>query len=258
MSVRREITMTRRRLTEARTVIDRLLAHADGTGKPGHDVLEELMRRGAHVVADGYPSQSMADSDIHGGFAQTGSTSTEKAALRWASESAEDAEAHGREVRPDDPNRHLERDVAGDALRELVSDIDRLAWHAANADNIRKLLVSIETRRYGRESGVVNCPLCGELVTNTGDDRIRSGYCRSCYDAWRRAGSPQDPVERHQFEREWLGKLAERKSVVPSSDPCEHGHLCCSRSLTAAMHDHFRSPAECVDCAAVRGAAKAG
>lgn len=249
MSVRREITLTRRRLLDTRAVIDALLAHADGTGKPGWDVLEEIMRRAEFVVADGYPTQSMADSDIHGGFAQTGDTSTERAALRLASESDEEALAHFRQVQAD-VWRERERDVAGDALVELRSDVEHMAQLADNVDNCRKLVLSIQGRKRGRESTVDNCPLCGGLVTNVGEDRIKAGYCPACYTAWRRAGSPRDSVERHQFERARLEALKLEQREPDRHVACEH--ICCPVDMRKSpSHEHFHPPASCPSCAEV-------
>ena len=247
MSVRREITTTRRRLVEARAVIDRLLARAEGSD---HDVLEEIMRRGQYLVADGYPTQSMADSDIHGGFAQVGNTSTERAALRLASESEEDALAHLRAVQAD-LWRERERDPAADALRELVTDVSLIAQYAENVDNCRKLVLSIQGRRYGREATVDNCGLCGGLVTNVAEDRIKAGYCVACYTAWRRAGAPRDPVARSQFERTRLEAL----KVEPPDPHATCAHVCCPVELTGhTTADHFYEPETCPNCDEVRKA----
>lgn len=249
MSVKREAVAARRKVVLIRAVADALLAKAPGSE---HDMIEELIRRGQYVVADGYPTQSMADSDIHGGFAQTGSTSTERAALRLAAESDEDAETHDRDTRPDDW-RERERDVAGDALRELVSDIERAAFHMGDADQARKFLLSIQGRRHGRESTVVNCPLCGGLVTNVGNDRIRSGYCLGCYSAWRDAGSPRDPVERSQFERDRLARLKVEQQQPDPHVACPH--ICCPVDVRRSpSHDHRFSPEECTSCELVRKA----
>lgn len=266
MSVRREITTARRRLLDARRAIETLLAHAPGSGKPGWDMLEELLRRGAEVAAgDGYPTQSMSDGDVHGGFGQRvgSSTLTERAALRLASEDDETAERHGRDVQPDRWEDH-ERDLAADLLRELVSDVARLALHADNIDNCRKVLLSIEGkgRRSDAAQPIGNCPLCAQMVTGIGEDRIKAGYCPACYSAWRRAGAPRDPVERGQFERARLAQLKREAEAADVSPPpravgfaCEQGHLCCSVS---AEHAHWHEPPTCPECSKARAAAKAG
>lgn len=251
MSVKRETALARRRLVEAKAAIDRLLAHAEGTGKPGHDVLEEIMRRGAFVISDGYPTQSMADSDIHGGFAQTGSTSTERAALRLAAESDEDAAAGGRSVRPD-TWAETERDLAGDVIRGLVTSIAEVGGILENVDRCRKVIFSIEGRHHGRESTVVNCPLCTGLVTNVGEDRIKAGYCPACYTAWRRAGAPRDPVERSQFERARLEQVKVERQAPDPHVACSHA--CCPVDRRAVSHEHFHVPEDCPSCAEVRKA----
>lgn len=271
MTVKREVTTARRRLEfmlrccvrllarpglpdkDLREAIEKLLERV-GPAEQRPDVLAELVRRGEYVPADGYPSQSMADSDIHGGFAQTGSTSTERAALRWASESAEDAAAAGRRVEPDDPERDVERDVAADALRELVVNIDGAAMFIGDADRSRKFLLSIQGRQHDPEDAQAptRCALCPAIVTNVGDDRLRSLYCPACYKAWQRAGAPQDTVERRRFERERLAKLQDRGGALAR---VECPHICCPVDMRRSPgHDHFHTPDTCPSCAEVRKA----
>lgn len=265
MTIKRETIAARRRLEFALRCVVRLLARPGvpdkdlnqainhmlervGPGEDRPDVLAELVRRGEYVPADGYPAQSMADSDIHGGFAQTGSTSTERAALRWASESEEDARRNRRPVEADDPDRVVGRDVAAEKLRELVTSIDGAATALAHADRDRKFLLSIQWRQHDPEEAdaPTRCSLCPAVVTNLGDDRLRSLYCPACYKAWQRAGAPQDPVERRRFETERLAKLQTRDGLR------EHvacPHPCCSADRRSVAHEHFHTPETCPSCA---------
>lgn len=269
MSVKREIKHARRRLEfvlrctvrllakpgtpdkDLNQAINALLARV-GPAEDRPDVLAELVRRGEFVPADGYPSRSMADSDIHGGFAQTGSTSTERAALRWASEAEEEAVANRRPVEADDPNRVVDRDVAAEKLRDLVANIDSAATLLSHADRDRKFLVSIQWRQHDPEDADKpdSCGLCSTVVTKVGADRIKSGYCPACYEAWRRAGAPQDTVERRRFETERMAMLQARERRPVTCD-----HICCPVDMrNSASHTHFKSPTECASCAEVRAA----
>lgn len=253
MSVSRETTAARRRLEfmlracvrflarpgttdkEIRAAIEHLLARVGPTETGTPDVLAELVRRGEHVPHDGYPPQSMADSDIHGGFAQA--TPTEKRALRLATNDDE---------QPDDW-RETTRDTAADALRELVTNISAAASFLGDADTNRRFLLSIQWRQKDEEP-VDTCSLDGTVVTKLGADRIKGGYCPACYEAWRRAGAPRDPVERSQFERERLAKLQVRARAE-----CEH--VCCPVDERRSVdHKHFHEPDTCPSCAEVRSA----
>lgn len=199
------------------------------------DVLENLIRRGEHVVADGL--QSAGGEGVSG---SPQSTATERAALRLASPSEEEAAERGQEVKPD-TWQEREPDPAADALNELLSNIAHAALLMGDADGCRKYVLSIESRERGRQSTVDSCQLCGAVVTNVGEDRLRSGYCCGCYSAWKRIGGPQDPIERRRFERERLDWLVEKGRT------CEH--LCCP---ITAPHDHWKAPSECPDCAQKR------
>lgn len=271
MTVKRETAVARRRLEfilratvrllakpgtldrETNQAIERLLERV-GPADGEMDLLAELLRRGEYVVADGYPPQSMADSDIHGGFAQVPGmdTPTEKRALRLASEADEDALNAGRAVKPDDFDQE-ERDVAADKLRELVSSIDGAATLLAHADRDRKFLLSIQWRQHNPEDADApdKCSLCESVVTKIGSDRIKSGYCPACYEAWRRAGAPQDPVERRRFEQERLAKLRARED---GAGHVECPHACCPADRRAIEHSHFHAPDDCPACAAQREA----
>lgn len=244
---------------DMRGAIEHLLARVgpgvDSDDKPLPDMLAELVRRGEYVAHDGYPSQSMADSDIHGGFA--GASPVEGRSLRLAAPSDEEARRKREPVRPDDW-AETERDVAADALRELVTNIDAAATFMGDADTTRRFLLSIQGRQRNPEAADEpdKCGLCEAVVTKVGNDRIRSGYCLACYTAWRDAGSPRDPVERSQFERDRLAKKNARLHVDPTAPAvCAYAHVCCSDDVRrSAEHRHWRSSAECADCAEVRAA----
>lgn len=70
------------------------------------------------------------------------------------------------------------------ALREIQTELTTLAARAHHG---------IERQR----TNMVDCEACGRCVAQTVTDRIKAGYCRACYEAWKRAGRPDRPT----FER---------------------------------------------------------
>lgn len=184
MSVPRELTLARSRLRTIKRHIDTLLSKVDPDDKSSIDVLEDLLRRGEHVIADGYPPRSMGDGTPGG----SDSTPTEARALRLAAPADTDE--------PDAWEEH-ERDLVSDALREFVLNIDLASHHMDDNDKIRRLILSVEGRMKKRQADLGDCECCGRTVLKTIDDPMKAGYCTECFDAWETAGRP----DRIEFKR---------------------------------------------------------
>lgn len=81
--------------------------------------------------------------------------------------------------------------VPGERVGELVEHLLRQsrAMHD-NARRIASLKRLIENRgdeRYGRQSSLQgDCLACDKPVTGVAEDRIKAGYCPTCYRAWLR------------------------------------------------------------------------
>lgn len=187
MSVSRELTTARQRLKTIRTLANELLRASERD--PSIDVLEDLMRRGEHVVADGYPTGSLGGG-VSGGGAES-STSTERAALRLASPAVDE----GEDGKPDEWEE--QRDLVSDALRELVLNIDLAFGNMRDSDDIRRLILSVHERVAQRQADLGDCEGCGRTVLKSADDPMVSGYCPECFAAWEAAGRP----ERVEFNR---------------------------------------------------------
>lgn len=196
VSVKRQLERTRRQLLSVKRDAETLLA-------PG--VLEEIFYRGSYVVADGFPTGT-------GGVGRgTTQTATERAALRLASPSEEEAAERGLEVRPDTWEER-EPDPVADALRELTTNADAAQTYMHDARQCRDFVISVEARIRGKQSSANTCSLCDVVVTGVGEDRLRSLYCPACFSAWRRAGYPHEHAERRKFEGERQKFLAKKQA----------------------------------------------
>lgn len=156
--------------------------------------LERLERRGWYVpLADGYP----AGGDGAGGSSEV-SRPTEQASIRRIDEP------------PADPVAETLLNVFG-ALSEaagVLGRVDRWLDHLA-VDGERAVV------RAAVKEG--DCSCCERTVTGTPNDRMRSGFCHACHQAWRRwqeehpdpSGDPG--ARRIEFVRERRAMLAERE-----------------------------------------------
>lgn len=70
------------------------------------------------------------------------------------------------------------------ALREIQTELTAVAARAHDG---------LERQR----TNMADCEACGRCVAQTTTDRIKAGYCRACYEAWKRADRPDRPT----FER---------------------------------------------------------
>lgn len=66
----------------------------------------------------------------------------------------------------------------------------------------------------GRRTLVGSCEGCGTTVTGAPDDRLRSGYCPPCYQAWLRYLKGNEQPDRADFERKRKLHVATQKGQV--------------------------------------------
>ena len=90
-----------------------------------------------------------------------------------------------------------------DSVKELAVMLSNIAELAQRIDE--RVAFITDTKSSIKELVVVYCEACQREVAGTVSDRIRSGYCQACYQAWRREGMPS----RYQFELQRREELAE-------------------------------------------------
>lgn len=110
------------------------------------------------------------------------------------------------------------RDAEVDRIHTLVV---RLYGESTNVmaavgrlEGLKRLIDNRGDARYGRQSSVTDCLCCEATVTGVGEDRIVSGYCPPCKQAWmryreREQGANRDP-DHEMFRRFRRGELAQR------------------------------------------------
>ena len=81
------------------------------------------------------------------------------------------------------------------AYRELDAAMDRLLAALGLVD------VLLRNPLAGRSSSLSECRACGRTVTGVGNDRLRTGYCMECTQAFRYRAE-KGTVDRAGFERE--------------------------------------------------------
>ena len=87
-------------------------------------------------------------------------------------------------------------DPVGSAVKEIEAALFRMR---RETDILRQQLAFVmNPRERHRESIIPQCEACHRDIAATQSDRVRSGYCQSCYGKWVRAGKPY----RAQFEAE--------------------------------------------------------
>ena len=141
-------------------------------------VLGELERRGRETAApDGFPSGGDGT-----GRASSTTSGTERAALQ----------RFGR-VRPD--ATYL-------AFLSMRNNLDKVWEQLIRIEDAWISVQVSDAQKRERQTSLAICEACGrDDVTNVGEDRIRSGYCPACYQAWNRAGR-QDRVVFEQSRRD--------------------------------------------------------
>jgi hypothetical protein len=79
-----------------------------------------------------------------------------------------------------------ERDGVGQSCAIVLRTIDELLTGAMAIKRNRDIVFNVRNARTKPAERSDRCECCGDLVTNQGDDRIRSGFCYACYTAWHR------------------------------------------------------------------------
>jgi hypothetical protein len=123
----------------------------------------------AQVMADGLPSQSMGEPGAGSGD-------------------------HG------DPTLAavVQREGMGRLLNELRSELERGRSAIVHAGRIAAGIASATVAPAESDApGQGHCQRCARWVSGSASDRVRSGYCPACYQAWRRSGM----VDRSEFNR---------------------------------------------------------
>lgn len=76
-------------------------------------------------------------------------------------------------------------DGIGVLLEKLVGESNQMVGCARRIAGLKRLIENRGDERYGRQSSLQgDCLACDKPVTGTKEDRIRSGYCPTCYRAW--------------------------------------------------------------------------
>ena len=93
-------------------------------------------------------------------------------------------------------------DPVYEAVRTIATSLADMASLASRIDDqVRFILDANETHK---RSETALCEACYRVVLCTPQDRLKSGYCATHYQAWLRAGKPY----RAQFEHELREKLS--------------------------------------------------
>jgi hypothetical protein len=144
--------------------------------------LAHLVRAAAETSeVDGYPPSSAGDGSGRRGPAD--SSSTERAALSALSE--------------------LPRaDPLMETLISIFASLEAMGDHARLIEKRVPVVVFANSRLKGRVSTISQCQACHRDVACTVADRLRAGYCSSCYMAWTRQGRPDRVRFEHLRNRE--------------------------------------------------------
>lgn len=81
--------------------------------------------------------------------------------------------------------------VPGERVGELVAHVMDQAGlmhdHARRIASLKRLIENRGDARYGRQCSLQgDCLACDRPVSGVGEDRIKAGYCPTCYRAWLR------------------------------------------------------------------------
>jgi len=154
----------RRRRREAQRNLRRAVESAYST--LGHIIAADLVGRAFDVadavMRDGMPTSSMGEPGSSGG-------------------------GHG------DPTAAavLQREPLGSLLAECDGEGGRLDSASTYLFRMLGAIVAQGTPPAEADAaGAGHCQRCSRWVAGTSSDRIRSGWCPACYQAWRRAGCP--------------------------------------------------------------------
>jgi hypothetical protein len=116
---------------------------------------------------------------------------------------------------------NTEIDAVAQAIDRMCEIIEEIAKLAREADRKRQNVIFAADGRRGRESslqGECIVPSCGKSVSGVGSDRIKRGYCPTCYMRWTRwlltNERSNDPAsDRRRFELWVAERYADENSV---------------------------------------------
>jgi hypothetical protein len=152
--------------------------------------IDRLLNRARHAATDAYAGGANAGSN-------TVSNPTEAAVIRNAGGRITHDD-HGREIfTPDtwdegsDPTR--------DAIAEFFAELAEAHGLIRRLARRQQYLSTDHERAIPRASTPAgNCQCCDTLCTGAVDDKLISGYCKKCRNAWEHAGYP----DRVEFQRD--------------------------------------------------------
>jgi len=78
------------------------------------------------------------------------------------------------------------QDPIFDAVKDLAHILSNIADLSQKADDRIRFITDTTSRI--KDVQVINCEACLREVAGTKSDRLRSGYCQACYQAWYRSG----------------------------------------------------------------------
>lgn len=142
-------------------------------------VLADLIRRAREPARDAYTDNTgVGGNDI--------SRPTEAVAIRDAGGDGDDHDTW------QEPADHVRQ-----AIQEIFGLLDLAHQAIQPMQRRRRYVYAIASTAAGRQSSLQgDCRACGRDVAGTPTDRLKSGYCPACHQAWMRASYP----DRHQFE----------------------------------------------------------
>lgn len=104
-----------------------------------------------------------------------------------------------------------------DEIASLVRTIDRLEFESRLVAPLTAASADLAARQQEpRHWGAGTCCVCDRFVPGVADDRLRSGFCRKCFDAWRYA-LRTNPVTAPPLDRQqWIRLMRESlRSPLP-------------------------------------------
>lgn len=104
-------------------------------------------------------------------------------------------------------------DQIGLLLGKLADQSAQMAGCARRIAGLKRLIDGRADSRVGRQSTVTDCLACEASVSGVGADRVRSGYCPACHQAWLRFRSAENGAGRsadHELFRRQRRKSVER------------------------------------------------
>jgi len=78
------------------------------------------------------------------------------------------------------------QDPIFDAVKDLAHILSNIADLSRKADDRIRFITDTTSRI--KDVQVIHCEACLREVAGTKSDRLRSGYCQACYQAWYREG----------------------------------------------------------------------